>query len=135
LGGLLGQAAFVLGPGSEVLAVRAAVLDDVARRGLARTVEVQDPGDRLVEQIEVVADHEQGTAILTEEVHQPALRVDVEVVLRLVEPEHVAAGEQDYGQLDAATLSPRQHADRELDASLADAEAGGQVTGLAFGGV
>ena len=70
-----------------------------------------------------------------QEAHQPLLGVDVEVVRRLVEAQHVAAGEQDAGQLDAPALATGQHADRVLDAARADAEPGGQGAGLAVGGV
>ena len=63
-----------------------------------------------------MADHEQRAAVAAQEAEQPLLGVDVEVVRRLVEAQHVAAGEQDAGQLDAAALAARQHADRQLDA-------------------
>jgi hypothetical protein len=56
--GLLRQALFVLGSSLAVLRVRAAVLDQVAGRILVRTVEMKHASDRLVEEIEVVADHE-----------------------------------------------------------------------------
>ncbi len=82
---LLRESLLVLGPRPLVLAVGAAVLDDLADVGLGRPVEVQHPGDRLVEQFEVVADHEQGALVLAEEAEQPGLGVDVEVVGRLVE--------------------------------------------------
>ena len=55
------------------------------RRRPRRAVEVEHPGDRLVEQLEVVADHEQRAAVGAHEVEQPRLGVDVEVVRRLVE--------------------------------------------------
>ena len=52
-----GQAHLVGGPGGAVLGVGALVLDHLA------LVEVQDPGDGLVEQVEVVADDQQGAAV------------------------------------------------------------------------
>ena len=85
--------------------------------GLVGAVEVEHAGDRLVEQLEVVADDEQRAAVAAQEAHQPLLGVDVEVVRRLVEAQHVAAGEQDAGQLDAPPLAAGQHADREVDAA------------------
>ena len=111
---LLRQALLVGGACGAVLAVGALVLDDLADRLLGRSVEVQHAGDRLVEQIEVVADHQQRAAVGAQELHQPHLGVDVEVVGRLVEQQHVAAGEQDAGQLDAPPLAAAQHADRQL---------------------
>ena len=53
------RAVAVLGVGALVLGERA-------------LVEVQDPGDGLVEQLDVVADHEQGAAVGAQEAHQPA---------------------------------------------------------------
>ena len=134
-GGHLRLPLLVAGARLAVLRVRALVLDEVAGAGLVGTVEVQHAGDRLVEQVEVVADDEQGAAVGPQEAHQPLLGVDVEVVRRLVEAQHVAAREQDPGQLDAPPLAARQHADRVLDAVRADAETGGQGAGLAVGGV
>ena len=128
-------ALLVGGAGRDVLRVGAAVLDEVTDAVLVGPVEVEHTGDRLVEQVEVVADDEQGAAVGAQEPHQPLLGVDVEVVGRLVEAQHVAAGEEDAGQLDAAALAARQHADRVVDAVGADAEAGGQRARLAVGGV
>ena len=104
----------------DVLRVGALVLDDLARWRLGGPVEVQHAGDRLVEQFEVVADDEQGAAVLAEEPEQPHLGVDVEVVRGLVEAQHVAAGEQDAGQLDAAAFTAREHPDGELHAALVE---------------
>ena len=99
----LRQPDLVGGPGLAVLGVGALVLDEL---GL---VEVQHPGDGLVEQVEVVADHQQGAAVGAQEAHQPVLGVAVEVVGGLVEQEDVAAGEEDAGQLHPAPLASRQH--------------------------
>ena len=71
----------------------------------AGPVEVEHARDRLVEQVEVVADDEQRAAVVAQEPEQPLLGVDVEVVRRLVEQQHVAAGEQDPGQLDPPPLA------------------------------
>ncbi len=132
---LLGPPRLVLGTRALVLAVGAPVLDDLADRRLGRAVEVEHAGDRLVEQFEVVADHEQRTLVLAQEAEQPFLGVDVEVVRRLVEAQHVGAGEQDAGQLDPATLPARQRADRLLQPGVGDAEAGGHRPRLALGRV
>ncbi len=134
-GGLLGEATFVLGPRRAVLAVRALVLGDVADGVLGRAVEVQHAGDGLVEQFEVVADDQQRSAVLPEEAHQPLLGIDVEVVRRLVEAQHVAAGEQDPRQLDPPALAARQHTDREVDAVLVDPQPGRHRARFALGRV
>ena len=134
-GGDLGGAPLVLGAGAHVLRVGAAVLDERAGRRLARTVEMEDAGDRLVEQLEVVADHEQGAAVAAQEPEQPFLGVDVEVVGRLVEEQDVAAGEEDAGDLGTAPLTAGEHADREVLPRRVEPEAGGDRPGLALGGV
>jgi hypothetical protein len=103
--------------------------------GLAGAVEVQDAGDRLVEQLEVVADHHQAAAVGAQERQQPVAGVVVEVVGRLVEQEELAAGEEDAGQLDAAPLAAGQHAEGEVGAVGTQAEAGEQAAGLGLGGV
>ena len=103
------------------------------RRRLGGTVEVQDTGDRLVEQFEVVADHQQRTLVLTQESEQPRLCVDVEVVGRLVEAQHVGAGEQDPRQLDASPLATRQRADRLIESGVGDPESGRHRPRLALG--
>ncbi len=77
----------------------------------------------------------QRAAVLPQETHQPDLGVDVEVVGRLVEAQHVAAGEQDAGELDTAPLTTGQHTDRRLDPVLTDAEPGGECTRFALGRV
>ena len=96
---------------------------------------MEHAGDRFVEQREVVADHEQRALVLAQEAHQPDLGVDVEVVGRLVEAEHVGAGEQDAGEFDAPSLTARQRADRLVEPGVGDAEAGGHGPGLALGRV
>ena len=132
---LLGEAGLVLGSRPLVLAVGAAVLDDLADVGLGGPVEVEHPGDRLVEQFEVVADHQQRALVLAQESEQPGLGVDVEVVGRLVETQHVGAGEQDAGQLDPAALAARQRADRLIEAGIGDPESRRHRPCFALGGV
>ena len=93
---------------AEVLGVGALVLLDRAELVVVVAVEVQHAGDGLVEQVEVVADHEQGAAVGPHEAEQPLLGVAVEVVGGLVEEQHVAAGEEDAGDLDPAPLAAGQ---------------------------
>ena len=102
---------------------------------MAVAVEVQHAGDRLVEQVEVVADHEQRAAVGAQEAEQPVLGVGVEVVGGLVEQQHVAAGEQDAGQLDPAALATGEHAEGQVEAVVGEAEAGGEAADLGLGRV
>ena len=102
---------------------------------VAAPVEVEHAGDGLVEQVEVVADHEQGAPVVPQEVEQPVLGVGVEVVGGLVEQEQVAAGEEDADQLDPAALAAGQRAERQVEAVVGQAETGGQAADLGLGPV
>ena len=115
--GLLGEALFVETAGGLVLGVGALVLHQVAQVLLAGAIEVQHAGDRFVEQLQVVADDQQRATVVAHEAEQPGLGVDVEVVGWLVEEQHVAAGEEDARQLDAAPLATAEHPDGQLHAS------------------
>ena len=124
LGGPLEAADPLLQPGDVLVLVTAlseALL--AARLALGQVVAVgaavrldrplvhrQHRRDRRVEQVQVVADHQQPPSVGAEELHQPRLGVEVEVVGRLVEQQGVGLGEQDPGQLDAAPL-PARHGD------------------------
>ena len=82
-----------------------------------------------------MTDHEQRTLVLAKESKQPRLRVDVEVVGRLVETQHVGTGEQDAGQLDPAPLTTRQRADRLVEPGIGDSETRSHRTGFTLSGV
>ena len=71
-------------------------------------VEVEHPGDRLVEQLEVVADHQQRPAVGAQEAEQPLLASMSRWLVGSSRQQHVAAGEQDAGELDAAALAARR---------------------------
>jgi len=94
---------------------------------------MDDPSDRLVQQVEVVADDEERAAVRAQEAEQPRLGVDIEVVGRLVEQERVGAGEEDAGQLDAAPLTTGEHPEREVEPVGAEPQARGESTRLALG--
>ena len=102
---------------------------------VAASVEVEHAGDGLVEQVEVVADHEQGAAVVPQEAEQPLLGVGVEVVGGLVEQEQVGAGEEDADQLDPAPLAAREHAEGQVEAVVGEAEAGSQAADVRLGPV
>ncbi len=106
LGGHLGEAGLVGFSRREVLRVGASVLDDGAGGGLVGAVEVQHARDGLVEQVEVVADHDERAVVAAEELEHPLLGVGVEVVGGLVEQQHVAAREEDAGQFSTRRRSP-----------------------------
>src|SRR3546814_20013974 len=62
----------------------------------------------------VMRDHERVARELKQRVFQRAQGLDVEVVGRFVEQQHVAALQQRLGQVQAAALSARQRADQLL---------------------
>uniref|UniRef100_A0A6J7M938 Unannotated protein n=1 Tax=freshwater metagenome TaxID=449393 RepID=A0A6J7M938_9ZZZZ len=134
-GGHLGKALLVLGTGGVVLAVRAAVLHDLTERVLSGAVQVDDAGDCLVEEVEVVGDDEQRAPVRPQEAHQPVLRVHVEVVRWLVEQQHVGTGEQDPGELHPAALAAGQVLHREVQTVCLQAETRRDRTRLAVGRV
>ena len=73
-------------------------------------VEVQHPVDAGVQQADVVGDHHQAALVVAQELAQPADRVGVEVVGRLVEQQRLGPGEQDAGELDPTSLAARERA-------------------------
>ena len=75
---------------------------------------MQHTRDCFVEQLKVVANYEQCTFVVTHVVEQPVLGVDVEVVGGFVEQQHVATGKQDACQLNASTLTTREHTERQI---------------------
>ena len=84
-----------LGTQLQVLAVRDLIVMDVAQHHLDGAV-----GHR-VEETPVVADEKQRATARLEVVFQPLDGLDVQVVGRLVEQEHVRLAEQDLRELDA----------------------------------
>ena len=72
----------------------------------AAPVELDDPGGQPAQEHPVVGDEDQRAPVAQEEVLQPADRLDVEVVGRLVEQEDVGLVDEGPGQQDAP-LHPR----------------------------
>src|SRR3546814_2717245 len=67
-----------------------------------------------VQEPAVMRDHERVARELKQRVFQRAQGLDVEVVGRFVEQQHVAALQQRLGQVQAAALTARQRADQLL---------------------
>jgi len=99
---------------STTVCSRAAILDDRSGRLLGLTIEVDDTCDRLVEEIEIVGDHEECAAVGTEKCEQPVPRIGIEMIGRLVEQEEIASGEQDSGQLETAAFAAGEGPDGEF---------------------
>ena len=82
-----------------------------------------------------MADHDQPTPVVPEELAQPHDGVGVEVVGGLVEQEGLRPGEQDPGQFDASALATTQRPQRLSQDPVLDAQAAGDLGGLGLGGV
>ena len=82
-----------------------------------------------------MADHEQPSPIGAEELHQPRLGVEVEVVGWLVEQQGLGLGEQDPRQLDAAPLAAGHGHHQLVELVCADAERRGETLRLGDGDV
>ena len=80
----------------------------------------QDRSDRLVEERQVVGDHQHPPAICGEPLDQPGLGVEVEVVGGLVEQQDIGLGEQDPCQLDPPPLASRHGDHRLIELLMAD---------------
>ena len=73
-------------------------------------LDLDDPVDRPVEEIAVVRDEHHSGGQPVQELLEPLEPGEVQVVRRLVEQEHVEAGEQDRGERCASGLAARQGA-------------------------
>ncbi len=62
---------------------------------------MQDGVDGVVEEVAVVADHQDGVRIGLDEIFEPERAFEVEIVGRLVEQQHFGRGEQHGGERDA----------------------------------
>ena len=68
-------------------------------------VELEDPARDVVEEVAIVGDGDDGALVLLEVALEPADRLGVEVVGRLVEQQQVGRGQQQPAERDAAALA------------------------------
>ena len=78
---------------------------------MAVAFEGQDVRGDAVEEPAVMADDDGAAGEILQRLFQRAQRIDVEIVGRLVEQQHVGAGLQHLGQMHAVALAARQRAD------------------------
>jgi hypothetical protein len=98
-------------------------------------LQMQDRADRAVEEVAVVADHQHGVGIFREEVLEPDRALEVEVVGRLVEQQHVGPREEHGGECDAhAPAAGEVGAGSSLSRGV-EAEAGEDRRGAGLGGM
>src|SRR4051812_44098584 len=83
-------------------------------RRLRVAFEREDVRRDTVEEPAVVCDHDGAAGELEQRIFECAQRVDVEIVRRLVEQQHVAAARQQLRQMHAVPLSAREVADALL---------------------
>jgi hypothetical protein len=100
-------------PFGKICGVASAVRPDL----LLGQVELDDPGHGPGEELPVMTDNHSPGAQILNELLQPGQPVQIEVVRRLVEQEHVVAAEQQRGQRRPGGLPPGQggHGLIELD--------------------
>ena len=87
-------------------------------------IEMQDPVDRIVEQVAVVADDDHGARIAREMIGQPQRAFEIEIVGRLVEQQQVGLGEQHRRERDAHAPAAGEIRARALLRGVVEAEAG-----------
>ena len=80
-------------------------------------------GGDVVDKLAVVTDHYHGLGTVDDEVFEPADRLDVEVVGRLVEEQYVGRLQQQFGQLDTHAPSSRELAGGAVEVGTLEAEA------------
>jgi hypothetical protein len=87
-------------------------------------VDLPSLGADLIEEPTVVRDHQQPAGVLRPTVlqvaDQPGDALDVEMVRRLIQSDHVPLTDQQSGQRDAATLPAAQLADPRLPRNIGD---------------
>ena len=116
----------LVGGGAELLVAPLLVLAEVALEPahLAVALEREHVRGDAVEEPAVVADDDGAAGEALEAVLERAQRVDVEVVGRLVEQQHVAAALEHLGEVHAVALAAGQVADALLLVGALEVEAG-----------
>ena len=123
------QALASLGRGQHVVVVVAGVDADLA------IVHVGHVRAHLVQEVTIVADDDHRALVAVEHVLQPADRVDVQVVGRLVQQQHVGIREQRLRQQHAQLPARRHFAHRQVVQVDGDFQAQQQLAGARLGGV
>ncbi len=98
-------------------------------------VEVGDVRAHLVQEVPVVADDDHRRVVVVERALEPADRVDVEVVGRLVEQQHVGPREQRLREQHAQLQARRDLAHRQVVLRLVDARVDQDRAGARLGRV
>src|SRR6266568_7267102 len=91
---------------------------------VALALERQHVGGDAVEEPAVVADDDRAAGEILERLLERAQGIDVEIVGRLVEQDHVGAGLEHLGEMHAVALAPRELADLLLLVGALEVERG-----------
>ncbi len=134
---LLGVGALTAAPtliGLALLQVRipAHVVD--IERGTSG-IKMEDPVDGVLQQCDVMRDHDEPALVRSQELAQPGDGVRIQVIGWLVEQQRLSAAEQDAGQLNPAALPTRQRPQRLSENALGQAEARGDRRRFRLGGI
>ena len=97
--------------------------------------EFDDPVGHGVDEVAVVADEQQGAGPGRQLLLEPGDGVDVEVVGRLVEDQHVGLGQQQTTEGDPHPPTARELGDGSVDGGVLEAETGEDLVGLGLEGV
>ncbi len=105
-------------------------------------IEEPDPVDHVGQQVHVVADDHQPAGVVAQEIPEPAHRISVEVVGRLVEQQRgrrsgtgVGCGKKNPGQLNSAPLTAGQGAQLLGQHAVGQSETRADPARFAFGAV
>ncbi|CUJ08852.1 Uncharacterised protein [Achromobacter aegrifaciens] len=128
--GIVGHQALAgLGRGQHVIVVVARINADLA------VIHVGHVRAHLVQEVAVVADDDHRALVAVEHVFQPTDGVDVQVVGRFVQQQHVRIREQGLRQQHAQLPARRHFAHRQVVLVDSDFQAQQQFAGAGFGGV
>ncbi len=83
-------------------------------RNAAAAIEFENPLGRVVEEVAIVRDRDDGAGEALQELLEPLDALGIEMVRRLVEQQHVGLREQQTAQRDAAFLTARERADLRI---------------------
>ena len=100
----------------------------VLRRGARVFVELEHARDRALQERAIVTHHDDSTRQRLEEPFEPRQPVEVEIVGRLVEQEHVELAQQHRGQRHARGLTTRERRRRHVEQVLGEPEVGAHRT-------
>jgi hypothetical protein len=120
--GLTGQAQLFVDHISGVIALE---------EGQCAILQLGDMGDDGVQEVAVVGDDDHRAGVFVDQALQVGFTGQVQVVVRLVQEEHIRAGQEQPGQADQLLLPAGEVADGGVKIQLVQAQAAQQLLTLA----